>query len=71
MRITVDAWKCQSHLNCVSAVPKLFTFDEEHSYAVAIDGSVPSDLEAEARRAISLCPEGAISIQDEGAPTDG
>ena len=63
VRVTVDAWKCQSHLKCVAAAPELFRYDEEHSYTVAGEGEVLAEFEEAAKRAISLCPEGAITSQ--------
>ncbi|MBV9660502.1 MAG: ferredoxin [Acidimicrobiales bacterium] len=63
MKVSVDPWKCQSHLKCVSEAPGVFRYDEERSYSCAIEGEVPTELEDAARRAVSLCPEGAISIE--------
>ena len=64
MKLVVDPWKCQSHLQCMAAAPELFRYEEEYSYAVAIEGEVPSKLEDAARRAVTLCPERAITIED-------
>jgi ferredoxin len=64
MRVVVDPWVCQSHLQCVSTAPDVFTYDDEHSYAVAVAGDVPPELEQAARQAVLLCPEQAISIEE-------
>jgi ferredoxin len=63
MRVVVDPWKCQSHLQCVAIAPELFEYDDDHSYARAVDGAVPVALEDAARRAVAQCPERAISIE--------
>jgi ferredoxin len=63
MKITVDAWKCQSHLQCVAIAPELFEYDAEHSYTVAIKDHVPEALERAARDAVRQCPERAIEIK--------
>jgi len=62
MKVIVDPWKCQGHLQCLGLAPELFRFDEEYSYAVAVDGQVPPSLEAAARHAEMACPEQAITI---------
>ena len=64
MKVSVDPWKCQSHMKCVADAPGVFHYDEERSYACALEGDVPAGLEVAARRAVSRCPEGAISIEE-------
>jgi ferredoxin len=63
MRVAVDPWKCQSNLQCVAIAPPLFEYDDDHSYARALAGDVPPELEEAARRAVAQCPERAISIE--------
>jgi len=63
MRITVDSWKCQSHLQCVAIAPELFQYDSEHSYTVAIGDEVPEALQQAARDAVNQCPERAIELE--------
>jgi ferredoxin len=63
VKVSVDPWKCTSHLQCVAAAPDVFTYDEERSYSVAIQGDVPPEHEAAAQRAVRLCPEGAITVE--------
>jgi len=64
MRLTVDSWKCQSHLQCIAVAPELFEYDDEHSYTVAITGEVPVRLERAARDAVAQCPEHAIELEE-------
>jgi ferredoxin len=63
MKVSVDPWKCTSHLQCVAAAPDVFTYDEERSYSIAIEGEVPPEQEEAVMRAVGLCPEGAISVE--------
>ena len=63
MKLTVDPWKCQSHMNCIDVAPELFEYDDDHSYARAVDREVPPGLEDAARRAVAQCPERAITIE--------
>jgi ferredoxin len=63
MKVTVDPWKCTSHLQCVATAPEVFTYDEERSYSVAVGGELPPELEEAALRAVRLCPESAISVE--------
>jgi ferredoxin len=64
MRITVDPWACQSHMQCIAVAPSVIRYDEEHSYAVGLDGDIPAELEEVARRAVLVCPERAITIEE-------
>jgi ferredoxin len=63
MRVVVDPWECQSHLTCCALAPELFTYDDDHSYSVAIEGEVPEHLVEVARQAVIECPEGAITLE--------
>lgn len=64
MKLTVDPWKCQSHMQCVATAPELFTYDDDQSYTVALVSDVPPELERAARDAAAQCPERAISIDE-------
>jgi len=64
VKVTVDPWACQSHLQCVAIAPGLFEYDDDHSYSRAVEGDVPPELEEAARRAAAQCPERAITIGD-------
>jgi ferredoxin len=65
MRIAIDAALCTGHARCVSLVPELFV-DDENGYGQVIgDGTVSDDRREMAVRAISACPERAISLIEE------
>jgi ferredoxin len=65
MKISVDIGKCQGHTLCAMTAPELFDLDERdgHAIVVPVDGNVPRENEQEARRAVTTCPEGAITLQ--------
>ncbi|HEY0399600.1 MAG TPA: ferredoxin [Acidimicrobiia bacterium] len=66
MKVRVDPDKCQGHNRCYSLAPELFDVDD-YGYATAAgDGTVPADLEGNARLAAANCPEFAVIIDDEG-----
>jgi ferredoxin len=60
MRVTVDADQCQGHARCWEICPEVFSLDEVGHAVVAVD-EVPAGLEAEVLKAVSNCPERAIS----------
>jgi ferredoxin len=64
MRVTVDGERCTGHQMCAIAAPEVFGSDVYGNALVLIDGDLPGDLEASARRAEANCPERAISIEE-------
>ena len=64
MRIKVDPELCEGHNRCFALAPKLFEVDDYGLAKARGDGTVPPELEAEARLAIDNCPEFAISIME-------
>ncbi len=62
MRVVIDKDLCTGHARCVSLAPTLF-LDDEFGYGQVLgDGDVGDDLLDQARRAVSACPERAISL---------
>lgn len=49
---------------CAIAAPEIFGSDDIGNATLLIDGVIPADLEAKARRAEGNCPERAIEIVD-------
>ena len=49
---------------CAIAAPEIFGSDEMGNAIVLIDGGIPVELHAKARRAESNCPERAIVITE-------
>lgn len=49
---------------CAIAAPEVFGADDYGNATVLIEGDIPADLEAKARRAEGNCPERAILIEE-------
>ena len=65
MKVRIDAERCQGHGRCYDLAPDLFGDDDEGFGQVRGDGTVPADLEREARLAAANCPERAIDLGEE------
>lgn len=64
MKLSVDPAVCTGHGLCYADAPDLFVDDDQGYGQVVDDGRVPDGKEQEAREAVSICPEGAISLDD-------
>ncbi len=64
MRIRIDADRCQGHQMCAVVAPELFGSDDFGNATILIEGAVPPELEAKARRGAGTCPEQAVIIED-------
>ena len=64
MRIQVDQARCHGHQMCAIAAPEVFGSDDYGNAIVLIEGDLPAELEAKARRAEGNCPERAITIEE-------
>ena len=62
VRVLDDA--CHGHQMCAIAAPEVFGSDDYGNAVVLIEGDIPADLEAKARRAEANCPERAIVVED-------
>jgi ferredoxin len=65
MKVVLDASQCVGHGRCYTLVPELFVDDDLGQGQVRGDGRVPEGLEKQALRAVSVCPEQAISVLDD------
>jgi len=65
VKVRIDAERCQGHGRCYDLAPDLFGDDDEGFGQVRGDGTVPADLEREARLAAANCPERAIDLGEE------
>ncbi len=64
MRVRVDADACHGHQSCAIAAPEVFGADDYGNAVVLIEGDIPAELQAKARRAEGNCPERAITIEE-------
>jgi ferredoxin len=60
MKVTVDPDLCQGHARCWDICPEVFSLDDVGNATVTVD-VVPPGLEAEVAKAVSNCPERAIT----------
>jgi ferredoxin len=61
MRVEVDPIACDGHGLCAELLPELIALDE-WGYPLIADAEVPPELEALARRAVSVCPTLALRL---------
>jgi ferredoxin len=54
--------RCQGHGRCFGLAPDVFDSDDLGNAVVLGDGTVPPELEADARLAADNCPEYAIEV---------
>jgi ferredoxin len=64
VHVTVNREICQGHARCYALCPEVFELDDL-GFALAQDHTpVPEQFEGQVRRAVSNCPENAISADD-------
>jgi ferredoxin len=47
---------------CALTVPQVFDQSDDEGLVVLLEPNPPADLEETVRRAVNLCPSGAISV---------
>ncbi|GGO81903.1 ferredoxin [Nonomuraea cavernae] len=62
MKIKADTTVCIGAGMCVLTAPEVFDQSEDDGTVVLLQPSPPADQEAAARRAVGLCPSGALSV---------
>ena len=65
MRVRINDGACHGHQMCAIAAPEIFGSDEYGNARLLIEGEIPVELEAKARRAEGNCPERAISLMED------
>ncbi|RVX39444.1 ferredoxin [Nonomuraea polychroma] len=61
MEIKADTTVCIGAGMCALTVPDVFDQSDDEGTVVVLRGEVPPELEDAVRRAVTLCPSGAIS----------
>ncbi|MGP3954969.1 ferredoxin [Nonomuraea sp. 3N208] len=61
MEIKADTTVCIGAGMCALTVPDVFDQSEDEGTVVVLQSPVPPELEDAVRRAVTLCPSGAIS----------
>ncbi|MPY86063.1 MAG: ferredoxin [Actinophytocola sp.] len=64
MKLSIDPDKCAGHGRCYDVAPRLVGEDDQ-GYGVVLDPGAPvaPELEGEARRAVTSCPERAVVLE--------
>jgi ferredoxin len=65
MRIAIDPQVCTGHGRCYVLAPDVVEPDE-HGHGRVIEEHVPPEHHEAARRAAENCPEGAVTLLEEG-----
>ena len=65
MRVRINDGACHGHQMCAIAAPEIFGSDDYGNARLLIEGEIPVELEAKARRAEGNCPERAISLMED------
>jgi ferredoxin len=63
MRIVIDKELCTGHARCVELLPSVFQLGADGFGEVRAE--YPQPAQADLERVIALCPELAISVQDD------
>ncbi|MEV5201899.1 ferredoxin [Streptomyces sp. NPDC053720] len=66
MRITVDAGRCVGSGMCVFTAGEVFDQDEDDGRAIVLRPEPPAEARDSVRRAVDLCPAGAIALSAGG-----
>ena len=66
LHLRVNPILCDAYGHCAELLPELIALDE-WGYPIIEDGPVPSNLQREARRAVSLCPRLALLLEQRDA----
>jgi ferredoxin len=64
MRINLDKAVCIGAGQCVLSSPAVFDQDEDGTVVLLVEAP-PAELDDDIRSAVSMCPSGAISLEDE------
>ncbi len=63
MRVIVDCAKCCGAGRCVQLAPRVFE-QEDDGIVILLDAEPPKELQAAVREAASVCPAGAIRLDE-------
>src|SRR5690606_6345299 len=64
VKIKADTGRCIGAGMCVMTLPEVFDQSEEDGTVVVLAPDPPGELHALVRRAVTLCPSGALSLEE-------
>ena len=62
MKISADTEVCIGAGMCALTAPEVFDQSEEDGTVLLLHAEPPAELEQNARRAVQLCPSGALKV---------
>ncbi|WGX99100.1 ferredoxin [Nocardioides sp. L-11A] len=66
--LEIDWTRCDGHGLCARLLPERITLDE-HGYPVLGERTIPGPLIPHARRAVAVCPQLALRLEQPAAPS--
>jgi Ferredoxin len=64
MKISADHDVCIGAGMCALNAPQVFDQSEDDGTVVLLDPEPPQELEQQVRRAVQMCPSGALKLQE-------
>ena len=64
MRVVVDRDLCQGHGVCESEAPSVFSVSNDGVLTI-LDPTPPPDVAEQVRHAVTFCPTGALTIEED------
>ena len=64
MKIKADTGRCVGAGMCALTLPEVFDQSEDDGTVVVLDHDPPAALGPAVRRAVQLCPSGALSVEE-------
>ena len=65
MRVRVDRDLCQGHAMCETEAPDVFVVRKHDDQVTIRDENPPESERAAVQRAITYCPTGALSVEED------
>ena len=65
MRVQIDDDRCKGHGTCCGLCPQIFELTSD-GYARVLVSEIPPEAQELVQTAVEQCPEGAISIEEDG-----
>jgi sterol 14-demethylase len=65
MRVRVDRDLCQGHAMCESEAPEVFVVGKHDDQVTVLDEHPGESAREAVRRAITYCPTGALSVEED------
>ena len=64
MKIKADTGRCVGAGMCALTLPQVFDQSEDDGTVTVLDPAPPAALAPDVKRAVQLCPSGALSVEE-------